>query len=224
MCVPWMTSYDVWFLRYEVRQTELFDILGHFLSFYPNNNPENQNFEKMEKKPEDTILLHKCNINHDHMLYCFWDTMCADVIFIFHFGLFFQSFTPQQPTKSKLKKWEKNRPGDIIILHMCAKHYDHMMYGSSDMVCNRWSDRQTDRPTDKVTYRGGEISHIYFCFSNIWNPYCQTINIQSHNLRAALERYWNYKQLQVQARNSMSNCEIYFLLVSETKHTILKIF
>ena len=142
-----MTSYDVWFLRYEVRQTELFDILGHFLSFYPNNNPENQNFEKMEKKPEDTILLHKCNINHDHMLYCFWDTMCADVIFIFHFGLFFQSFTPQQPTKSKLKKWEKNRPGDIIILHMCAKHYYHMMYGSSDMVCNRWTDRQTDRQT-----------------------------------------------------------------------------
>ena len=43
-------SYDVWFLRYDVRQTELFVILGHFLSFYPNKNLENQNFEKMEKK------------------------------------------------------------------------------------------------------------------------------------------------------------------------------
>ena len=65
----------------------------------------------------------------------------------------------------------KKRPGDIIILHMCAKNYDHMMYGSSDMVRNRWTDgqidgqtdrqsdrqadRQTDRQTDKVTYRGG---------------------------------------------------------------------
>ena len=43
-------SYDVWFLRYDVQQTELFVILGHFLSFYPNKNLENQNFEKMEKK------------------------------------------------------------------------------------------------------------------------------------------------------------------------------
>ena len=53
----------------------------------------------------------------------------------------------------------KKRPGDIIILHMCAKNYDHMMYGSSDMVrnrwTNRWTDRQTDRQTDKVTYRAG---------------------------------------------------------------------
>ena len=31
---------------------------------------------------------------------------------------------------------------DIIILHMCTKNYDHMMYGSWDMVHNRWMDEQ----------------------------------------------------------------------------------
>ena len=37
-------SYDVWFLRYEVRQTEIFVILDHFLLFYPTNNSKTQNF------------------------------------------------------------------------------------------------------------------------------------------------------------------------------------
>ena len=36
--------------------------------------------------------------------------------------------------------------------------------------------------------------------------------------------HWNCKQPRVEARNSMSNCQIYFTLFSETIHTILKIF
>ena len=36
-------SYDVWFLRYGVRQTKFFVILGHFLPFYPPNDAENLN-------------------------------------------------------------------------------------------------------------------------------------------------------------------------------------
>ena len=39
-------SYEVQFLSYEVRQTEFFVTLGHFLPFHSPNNPENQNFEK----------------------------------------------------------------------------------------------------------------------------------------------------------------------------------
>ena len=42
-------SYDVWFLRYQARQTKFFVVLGYFLPFYPPNNPENQNFEKTKK-------------------------------------------------------------------------------------------------------------------------------------------------------------------------------
>ena len=33
---------------------------------------------------------------------------------------------------------------DILILHMCTKTYDQMMYGSWDMVHNRQMDGQTD--------------------------------------------------------------------------------
>ena len=33
--------------------------------------------------------------------------------------------------------------GDII-LHMCTKTFDDMMYCFRDMVCNRQIDRQTD--------------------------------------------------------------------------------
>ena len=49
-------SYDVWFLRYGVWQTEIFVILDNFLHFYPPKNLENQNFEKMKKTPGDIII------------------------------------------------------------------------------------------------------------------------------------------------------------------------
>ena len=58
-------SYDAWFLRYEAQQIEFFIILDHNLLFYPSYNPKNKTFEEM---PGDIM---------------------TDVIFIFHFGLFF---------------------------------------------------------------------------------------------------------------------------------------
>ena len=59
-------------------------IICHFKLFfdlYPTNNMKNQNFEKNGKKkkttkkththtPGNTIILHKCTKNHDHMSYC----------------------------------------------------------------------------------------------------------------------------------------------------------
>ena len=53
-------SYEVQFLRYGVRQ-DFFVILGHFLPFYPFNNPENQDFEEMRKASGDVIILNLCN-------------------------------------------------------------------------------------------------------------------------------------------------------------------
>ena len=59
-------------LRYEVQQTEFFVILDYFLPIYLPNNPENQNFEKMKKKTlGDIIILHKCTVNDNHMMYDF---------------------------------------------------------------------------------------------------------------------------------------------------------
>ena len=42
-------SYDVWFLKYKVQQTEIFDILGHFLPLQPPDKLENKNFN-IEKR------------------------------------------------------------------------------------------------------------------------------------------------------------------------------
>ena len=48
-CVPKITIFDVQFLRFGVRQTEFFFILGHFLSFNTPTDPKNQNFKKKWK-------------------------------------------------------------------------------------------------------------------------------------------------------------------------------
>ena len=52
-----------------MQQTEFLVILDHFLPFYPPNNPKNQNFEKLKKRPGDIIILHMCTINDNHMIY-----------------------------------------------------------------------------------------------------------------------------------------------------------
>ena len=51
VCHKWQ-SYDVWLLKYEAWQEEVFVILGHFLPFYPINNLEKQNVEKMKNHQE----------------------------------------------------------------------------------------------------------------------------------------------------------------------------
>ena len=51
------------------RETELFVILGHSLPFHPTDNPENQNFEKLKKLTEDTIILQFFTLNGNHMMH-----------------------------------------------------------------------------------------------------------------------------------------------------------
>ena len=127
--------------------TEFFVILGHFLPFYPTNNPKNQNFEKMKKTPGDIIILHTCIKNHDQCYTIPEIWHMTDVIYISYFGPFSAILPPKSPKKQNFKKWKKT-PGDIIILQMCTKNYDHMMYGSWDMVWDGWMDQKTDRKTD----------------------------------------------------------------------------
>ena len=50
---------------------ELFAILDCFLPFYPTMDPENQNFERMKKTPEDIIILQMCIKNDHHSMYGF---------------------------------------------------------------------------------------------------------------------------------------------------------
>ena len=109
--------------------------MDQFSALLPPNNPKNQNFEKRREKPADVIILHKCTQNYDHMLHCFWDRALDGCNFYFSFWAIFFPFATTQKIKI-LKKWKKHL--DIIILQMCTKNYDHMMYSSWDMVHNRW--------------------------------------------------------------------------------------
>ena len=69
------------------------DILGHFLLFYPANNPKIQNFEKL-KMPGDITILHMCTINDNHMMYGSWDMEHDRQIFSFQTIFFFFASLP----------------------------------------------------------------------------------------------------------------------------------
>ena len=91
-----LQSDDVWSLRYRVWLSEFFVILDYFLPFYPPNNPENQNFEKMKKSLGYIIILQMSTINVNHMINDSWD-MEYDRIFS-HFGPFFAFLPPPPPS------------------------------------------------------------------------------------------------------------------------------
>ena len=131
----------------------------------------------MEWGPVDTIILHMCTINENHMMYDSWDmkrdrqnlllfwaifcsfsvpkTICytipeiwrtTDVIIFLFWGIFCP-FTLLTAQKIKiLKKWKK--PLGDIILHMCTKNYNQMMYSSWDIVRDGRTDRMSDGKSD----------------------------------------------------------------------------
>ena len=130
---------------------------GLFFALLTPWQPKNSKLKKT-KKLRYIIILHKCTKNHDHMLYCSWDKACGRCKCYFAFWTDFCPFTPPwQFKKSKFKKQIKKRkktkkiPGEIIILCMGTKHNYQKMYGSWDIVHNRWVDRQMEGQTDGWT-------------------------------------------------------------------------
>ena len=86
--IPW---YHVWFLRYQVQQTELFCHLGQVLALLPHPplTAQKMKISKMKKNPGDIIILYKCTKNHDHSLYCSRDVVRDGFNSYFHLGLYF---------------------------------------------------------------------------------------------------------------------------------------
>ena len=93
-------SYDVWFLRYEVQQTEIFVILDHFL-------PLTQNFLKNSKTCLEMALYTSVP---KIMIICYTVPVIqhvTDVIFIFQFVLIFTFYHPNNPKNQIFEKWKK---------------------------------------------------------------------------------------------------------------------
>ena len=79
-------------------------------------------------------------VNEDHMTYVSWDMENDRQNFL----SFYPIINLMNQFWKKFKKKKKKKPGDIIILHVYTKNYDHMMYESWDKVHEEWMDWQTD--------------------------------------------------------------------------------
>ena len=84
-------------------------------------------------------------------MYDSWDIVRDRCYCHFSIWAIFCAFTPSPPSPHLLKAKKinifekmKKAPGDIIIWQMCTRNYGQMMYGSWDMLCDRWTDRQTN--------------------------------------------------------------------------------
>ena len=92
------------------------EIMGHILPFYPPiiKTKQNQNFEKMKRSAGDTIILHMCSKNHNHMRYGSPD---ADE-------------TKNLENNLENKKFEKNEKD----IYRCL-HFTHVYQKSRSYVC-----------------------------------------------------------------------------------------
>ena len=112
----------------------------------------------------------------------------TDVI-IFYFGPFFALLSTNSPKNLNFGKMKK-RPGDIIILDMCTKNYDQMMYSSWDMVrdrCNYFSFWAIFCPFTPLTAwkikilkkwkKHLEIASFYICVPKITIRWCKVPEI-----------------------------------------------
>ena len=96
-------SYDIWFLRYQVQQTDFFAIFGNFFPF-----TQKMEISKKWKKYLEITSFYKSAPKLMIIGYSvpeIWHMM--DVIVSFHFGLFFCPFTPLKPKKWKYQKIKK---------------------------------------------------------------------------------------------------------------------
>ena len=123
-------------MRYRVWQTEIGNYGSFFILLCPPKNLKNQNFGKMKNVAGDIIISHMCTKNQNHIRYGFSDTEWKKQISL-SFWVSFCPFTPLTIQKIKILKKRKKPSGDVIILHMCAKNHNHIMYASWDMECER---------------------------------------------------------------------------------------
>ena len=117
-------------------QTEMV-IMGHFLLFYTLKTPQNKNFQKMKKNAGDIIISKMCTKNHNHIRHSSWDTKWDRQNFLLFWAIFCP-FTPLTTQTIKILKKSKKASGDVIILQVCTKNHNLMLYASWNMECDRY--------------------------------------------------------------------------------------
>ena len=132
--------YDVQFLRQGVWQTGL-GTFEWLLPIHPPNPPspppkknKTQKFEKNERncRYQCYVCVPKVTIT-----WCTVPELRSEMDIIFcHFRPFLPFYPLNNPGNQDFKIWKK-APGDVIILHLCTKNQDHVIYASWDMECDR---------------------------------------------------------------------------------------
>ena len=97
--------YDVWLLRYWAQQTEYFVILDHFCPFIPLTIQKIKILKKWKKTLQDIIILHKCTVNGNDMMYGS-SGMERDGQNVLSFWTVFCTLTPlNNPKNQNFEKW-----------------------------------------------------------------------------------------------------------------------
>ena len=117
-------SYDVWFLRYGMQQTEFLSFWTVFCPFAPQKPKKSKFWKNLKKTPGD-IISHTCTKNYDQMMYSSWDMVHDRCNCYFSFWAIFCPFTTLTAQKTKFWKNEKN-----------TMTYDHFTY----VYRKLWSD------------------------------------------------------------------------------------
>ena len=91
--------------------------------------PKNQNLKKIAG---DIIILHKYTKNHSHVRHSSWYTEWDRQNYLSFWATFCPFYTLSTQKNQNFKKM-KIASGDVIILHICTKNHNHMMYASWDM-------------------------------------------------------------------------------------------
>ena len=122
-----------------------FSFWAIFCRFNPLTVPK-MKIKKNEKKiPGNIITLHKCNKNHDHMLYSSWYMVHNGYNYYFSFWAIFALLPTLTAKKIKIfKKWKKN-PWRYHFTHVCQKlwidNVQFLRYGAQQMAGQK-SDAQ----------------------------------------------------------------------------------
>ena len=90
----------------------------------------------MKKFAGDIIILHTCTKNHNHMMCGSWDMECDRQNFFVILDHFLPFYPPMDLENQNFEKMKKTLK-DITILQMLTINDSHMIYGSSNMECNR---------------------------------------------------------------------------------------
>ena len=109
---------------------------GPFFTFLLPQQLEKSEFWKNEKKLQGILSFYIC-VPKIMIRWCVVpEIWCVTDVLISHFGLFLPFYLPNSQKSQSFEKMKK-MPREIIILYMCTKNYNHMMYSSWDMGCER---------------------------------------------------------------------------------------